>query len=61
MAKNDVTGDSLRTKPGTSEAYSDGWDRIFVKKKVVKNGCDNDECFCTGKCKKSEEEKTPES
>lgn len=31
-AKNDVTGDSIRTKTST-KAYSDGWDRIFSKKK----------------------------
>jgi hypothetical protein len=35
-AKNDVTGDSIRSKT-SSKAYSDGWDRIFGKKKVVKS------------------------
>ena len=30
VAKNDVTGDELRTKAPT-QAYSDGWDRIFKK------------------------------
>lgn len=27
-ARNDITGDSIQTK-GTSDAYRDGWDRIF--------------------------------
>lgn len=31
-AKNDVTGDSIRSK-GYSKAYADGWERIFGKKK----------------------------
>jgi len=30
-SKNDVTGDSLVSKP-TNKAYADGWDRIFGKK-----------------------------
>ena len=29
--KNDITGDSLKSK-GQSKAYDDGWDRIFGKK-----------------------------
>lgn len=36
--KNDITGDSIRSRH-SSQAYSDGWDRIFGKtKKVDKNG-----------------------
>ena len=31
VAKNDVTGDSLRSKTQT-EAYAKGWDAIFGKK-----------------------------
>ena len=31
-AKNDVTGDLLRTKAGNKK-YADNWDRIFNKKK----------------------------
>ena len=31
VAKNDVTGDALRSKAPTKE-YADGWDRIFGKK-----------------------------
>jgi hypothetical protein len=31
--KNDVTGDSIRSKL-PSKAYSDNWDRIFGKKKA---------------------------
>jgi hypothetical protein len=33
--KNDVTGDSIRTKT-VSQAYRDNYDRIFRKKKVAK-------------------------
>ena len=32
IAKNDVTGDSIQTK-SLSDAYRDGWDRIFGEKK----------------------------
>ena len=31
MSTNDITGDALRSKP-TTEAYAQGWDRIFAKK-----------------------------
>jgi hypothetical protein len=34
VAKNDVTGDTLRSRV-SSEKYSDGWDRIFSKKKTT--------------------------
>jgi hypothetical protein len=30
-SKNDITGDSLRSKAST-KSYDDGWDRIFGKK-----------------------------
>lgn len=30
-ARNDITGDSIQTKPGT-DLYRDGWERIFGKK-----------------------------
>lgn len=33
-AKNDVTGDSIRTKASNHNAYSDGWERIFGSKKT---------------------------
>lgn len=33
--KNDITGDALVTKP-SSDAYRDGWDRIFGKKETEK-------------------------
>ena len=36
MAKNDITGDSIRSK-AQNEKYSDGWDRIFGKKSETKN------------------------
>jgi len=32
IAKNDITGDSIQTK-SLSDAYRDGWDRIFGEKK----------------------------
>lgn len=35
-AKNDITGDSIKTKTGNSDAYAKGWDRIFRKKKKSK-------------------------
>jgi hypothetical protein len=35
-AKNDVTGDAIRSKSSNQKAYADGWDRIFGKKKVKK-------------------------
>lgn len=31
IARNDITGDALRTK-GSNDAYRSGWDRIFGKK-----------------------------
>ena len=34
-AKNDVTGDSIRSK-NSNKAYRDNWDRIFGKKKTAK-------------------------
>lgn len=37
-AKNDVTGDTIRTKSGNQKAYADGWDRIFGKKKKSTQG-----------------------
>lgn len=38
-ATNDVTGDALVTKK-TNDAYRDGWDRIFGKKKPHETGTD---------------------
>ena len=32
-AKNDVTGDSIKTKPSNPDAYAKGWDRIFGGKR----------------------------
>ena len=34
MSKNEITGDSLKTKPA-SALYREGWDAIFGKDKVV--------------------------
>lgn len=33
-AKNDVTGDSIKTKTGNATAYAKGWDRIFGSKRT---------------------------
>lgn len=30
-AKNDITGDKIKSKTGNQKAYADGWDRIFGK------------------------------
>ena len=39
--KNDITGDSIQTKP-PSKAYSDNWDKIFRRKMdVIIYGKDN--------------------
>ena len=35
-AKNDITGDSIRTKTSNQKAYADGWERIFGKNKKKK-------------------------
>lgn len=40
MSNNDITGDSLTSKIGNQEAYSDGWDRIFGKEAPDDVGCD---------------------
>ena len=58
-AKNDITGDTIKSK-GPSNAYEDGWDRIFGKHKTAEealqahvNGFPNDKMFNDEKvCKK---------
>jgi hypothetical protein len=50
IAKNDVTGDELRTKAPT-QAYSDGWDRIFKKeesKRLWEHYCKHNGHFRVG-------------
>ena len=32
-AKNDITGDSIKTKIGDQNKYTEGWERIFGDKK----------------------------
>ena len=32
-ARNDITGDLIKTKTGNSDSYADNFDRIFGKKK----------------------------
>jgi len=34
--KNDITGDSIRSKSSNQKAYELGWERIFGKKKAKK-------------------------
>ena len=34
-SRNDITGDLIKTKLGDSDAYADGWERIFGKNKVA--------------------------
>jgi len=41
--KNDITGDTLRTK-GSNKEYDEGWDRIFGKKKEQVNTVDTFWC-----------------
>ena len=31
-SKNDITGDSIKSKTGDQKKYADGWDAIFGKK-----------------------------
>lgn len=38
MSKNDITGDSLTSK-ATTDAYRDGWDRIFKKDNKMPKIC----------------------
>jgi hypothetical protein len=40
--KNDITGDSLKSKAST-KAYNDGWDRIFGNKKKAEEEEKKDE------------------
>lgn len=37
MSVNDITGDKLKSKVGNTQAYSDGYDAIFGKKKKTVN------------------------
>jgi hypothetical protein len=32
VSKNDITGDSIKSKTGDQKKYADGWDAIFGKK-----------------------------
>ena len=35
-ARNDITGDLIKTKAsGDKDAYAEGWDRIFGKKRAT--------------------------
>lgn len=33
-AKNDITGDSIRSSTSGNQKYAEGWERIFGKKKT---------------------------
>ena len=39
-AKNDITGDAIRSKP-SSNKYAEGWERIFGKKSVKESNLIN--------------------
>lgn len=41
-ARNDITGDSIQTKK-PSDAYRDGWDRIFGKNKQSEEKINDDD------------------
>ena len=41
MSKNDITGDSLRTKPSTDK-FRDNWETIFGKKDMIRKHPRND-------------------
>jgi len=43
-AKNDITGDEIKSK-ATSSKYEDGWDRIFGKKENYTDGHPNEDQF----------------
>lgn len=34
VAKNEITGDSIQSKPGDQEKYAKGYDRVFNKSRV---------------------------
>jgi hypothetical protein len=63
MSKNDITGDTIKTKvlsKSAQQAYEDSYDRVFGKKKAIGQVDSNDKCpvypepcFCTGACKPS--------
>lgn len=38
VTKNEHTGDLIQTKGAVSDAYKDGWDRIFGKGKSLSRG-----------------------
>lgn len=46
------TGKGSRPRPVDKEKYDANYERIFGKKS--QSGCQNEQCFCTGKCKEVE-------
>ena len=41
-SRNDITGDLIKTKAsGDKDAYAEGWDRIFGKKRAADNSSDS--------------------
>lgn len=53
-AKNDITGDSIRSKD-SSDAYRDNYDKIFRKKElpiVYEGKVEDQECSSNAGCKK---------
>lgn len=51
MARNEITGDEIKSKTNTKE-FEEGYDRIFKKDKepTQLRGCGNAQCYCTGAC-----------
>lgn len=41
-SKNEITGDTIATKANT-DAYRDGWDRIFSAKKEIREQAQNNQ------------------
>lgn len=46
VAKNDVTGDSIRTKGALSEQGRNNYDLIFKKKDKERSSCKCETCKC---------------
>lgn len=42
VTKNEHTGDLIQTKGAVSDAYKDGWERIFGKGKSLSRGPNTD-------------------
>ena len=54
MSKNDVTGDEIKTKVST-QAYRDGWDRIFGNKNEKQTDLSNSNLVRPMPCAENED------